>query len=141
MENQIKQFRRGNEDWERFRETIQESNLSKTDLRWLKSIADCYADHGDKELRLAALIISTFATCFKVADSGGGGVLYDGVMSLSTHDDTMSNLLFRIRRELPRELTGLWDEIKTRTELHSPTINKRKKHTPNLMEESFYGKK
>ncbi len=140
ISQRIKSLRQGKEDWLRFKETINESDLSKISLRWLKSTADSYADHGTKEERLGGLIISMFSTCFKIADSGNGGELYDGVMNLSTHDDTMGNLLHRVRRELPANLQDLWEEVLTRTAEQSPTIQKKLKHTPCLMEETFYGK-
>lgn len=136
----VKHLRSNEDNWERFRETVVESTFEREDSRTLKSIADCFADYGEKEERLAALIISCFSTCFKVADSKGGH-MYDGIMGLSTHDDTMSNLLFRVKREMPEHLLPIWELVVERIEEHSPTINKRKKHTPKLMEVSFYGNK
>lgn len=95
-----------------------EEFASTLSTRWIVSVCDTYADHGDRSQRLAGLLVSTFVNMEKFAQTDRvsscgdampsidreGHDLWDGMVTLSfsSHADCHIKLVARLDRELSR---------------------------------------
>lgn len=102
-------------------ESDQAEIMERTSTRWLKSIADTYADYGTREERLAALLVSLLVDCQRMAWSGDKPThqqasMPQGLTTIPSQCDSLRNLFGRIRREIAFSppLLALFKEVATR---------------------------
>jgi hypothetical protein len=125
-------------------------------LRWLISIIDTYADHGNDIERSNALIVSTFANMIKIADTSllltrpdnsklerllqDVVYLYDEVNSLKITWDDMPNILFYRISEVMQKTPVIeiyFEEIKKRFRINSNML-KITQHYPKFWDKIFF---
>jgi len=133
--------------------------LRQLDSRWLVSICDSYADHGDPVSSRNALLISTFVTWERLAathalwdrpDRGTLRVegpppadnlpLWDGLLTVHLRrGDTVNNLLVRSGRLLADtpHLLAIWRELLSRIRSHDTLLAALDRPHGHLFEENL----